>query len=94
MWSMWLQSYKEKGTSRDIKCQYIKGIKYQCDECDYKATLKENLKKHKMSVHIGFKYPCDQCDYKATQKGDLKKHRLSVHIGIKYQCDQCDYKAT
>ena len=47
------------------------GIKYQCDHCDYKATQKGSLKKHKMSVHEGIKYQCDQCEYKAAQKGDL-----------------------
>ena len=31
------------------------GIKHECDYCDYKATQKGDLKRHKMSVHIGIK---------------------------------------
>ena len=27
------------------------GVRYPCNQCDYKATLKGNLKKHKMSKH-------------------------------------------
>ena len=37
------------------------GIKYQCDYCKYKATLKAKLKTHIMSVHEGIKYQCDHC---------------------------------
>ena len=36
-------------------------VKYLCDQCDYKATLKTNLLTHIKSKHMGVKYPCDQC---------------------------------
>ena len=67
------------------------GINYQCDQCDYKATKKINLKRHKRVVHEGIKYKCDQCDKFIS---NLNQHKLSVHVGIKYNCDQCNYKAT
>ena len=38
------------------KMSVHEGIKYQCDQCDYKATYNGNIKKHKMSVHQGIKY--------------------------------------
>ena len=56
---------------------------YDCCQCEYKATQKGYLKKHKMSVHEEVKYPCNQCEYKAAQKGHLKKHKMSTHEGIK-----------
>ena len=66
-------------TKATQKMSVHEGIKYHCDQCDYKATLKSNLKKHNMSIHEGIKYQCDQCDYKATQKGNLKGHKMSIH---------------
>ena len=65
-----------------------------CDQCDYIATQKSNLLRHKESKHEGVKFPCDQCDYKATEKGSLLKHIKSIHEGVKIHCEQCDYKAT
>ena len=57
-----------------------KSVKYPCNQCDYKATQKGDLKKHEMAVHESIKYPCNQCDYKATKKWNLKKHKISVHL--------------
>ena len=54
------------------------GVKYHCNQCEFKASQKGDLKKHKMSVHVGDKY-----------QGDLKRHEMSVHEGVKYQCSQC-----
>ena len=40
------------------------GVKYQCKECDYKATtLIGSLKLHQKSIHESFKYQCNECDY-------------------------------
>ena len=55
------------------------GVRYPCDQCDYKATLVISLKRHIESEHDGIKYPCNQCEYKATQKPDLKRHIKFQH---------------
>ena len=48
---------------------------------------KENLYKHRISVHEGIKYPCGQCEYQATRKDNLDQHKRSVHKEIKkYTC--------
>ena len=39
------------------------GIKHNCDQCDFQASEKSNLRVHIKSKHDGTKYPCDQCDY-------------------------------
>ena len=62
---------------------------YPCDQCDYKATVKNDLLRHIKSRHEGVKYPCNQCDYKATQNTYLLTHIKSKHKGVKYPCDQC-----
>ena len=63
---------------------------HQCNQCDYKATLKGDLLKHIQSKHEGVKFPCDQCDFKAKGKGQLLRHIKSKHEGVKFPCDQCD----
>ena len=35
------------------------GVRYPCDECDYKARQKTSLKIHKKSKHEAAKYTCD-----------------------------------
>ena len=56
-------------------------MKYDCNQCDYKATTQGNLRKHKQSKHEGVKYYCNQCDYKATQQRRLRSHKQSKHEG-------------
>ena len=58
---------------------YLGNIIYRCDQCEYKATQKGNLKQHIESIHENITYPCDQCEYKSTWKGNLKKHIESIH---------------
>ena len=58
------------------------GVKYPCDECNFKATQKGHLLTHKKSVYEGVKFPCDQCFYKATRKNHLLTHTIS-HLEVK-----------
>ena len=67
---------------------------HQCLQCDYKATKKDKLQRHKQSVHEGLRIQCPHCEYKATEKGHLRTHIKSIHEGQKFQCPQCNYKAS
>ena len=69
------------------------GVKYQCNQCNFKASFPSNLQQHIKSIHEGVKYPCDQCKFKAARPDSLQQHIKSIHDGVKYPCDQCDYKA-
>ena len=69
-------------------------MKYECIQCDYRATKQSHLTHHIQSVHDGVKYDCNQCDYRATTQGSLTCHIRWVHEGVKYDCNQCDYRAT
>ena len=55
------------------------GQKFQCQECDYQATWKNNLVRHKKAVHMGQTFPCPECDFKTTLKGNLARHKTTVH---------------
>ena len=54
-------------------------IRYSCDQCDYSATQKDQLKYHVESNHDETRYNCDQCDYSPTQKDQLKHHVEATH---------------
>ena len=63
---MWKQVCSKRWPQEAYKLSVHEGIfRYQCEN---KFTVTDDLKKHKMSVHVGIRYYCDQCDFKATQK--------------------------
>jgi hypothetical protein len=51
------------------------GVRYGCNQCDYKAPYNGQLTKHKQDQHEGVRFGCDQCEYKATIKGHLARHK-------------------
>ena len=57
--------------------------KFPCDLCDFQATKKGHLIKHKNAIHEGERYICDLCDYQAVDKRSLRKHQLSLHDTLK-----------
>ena len=62
---------------RHIKSKH-EGVKYPCNQCDYKATGKRHLPQHVKSQHEGVKYPCNQCNYQGSY------HALKFHIKSKH----------
>lgn len=75
-----------------VLIDWILGVKYPCDQCDYKAPLPHSLRQHIKTVHEGVKYPCDFCDFKAATNVNLRNHIKTVHDGIKYYCEMCDFR--
>ena len=63
------------------KCVH-EGVKFPCEQCDYKATEKGELLRHMKSIHEGVKFTCEQCDYKATGNGYLLTHIKSIKESI------------
>ena len=68
-------------------------MRYECDQCNYKATQQYNLTTHKQSKHEVLRYECDECDHKATTPSNLVTHKQSIDEGVRYECHECDYKA-
>ena len=89
---MWIQNHTQSEPKNYIETTHEESW-YPCNQCDYKATREEHLKKHKEYKHEGVRYPCDKCDYKGITEGKLKVHKESKHQGICYYCDDCQYKA-
>lgn len=55
-------------------------MQHECDECDYKATQRGNLKQHNKSKHDSVRYGCDQCDYTTPHQGYLKVHKINMKV--------------
>ena len=75
--------YKEilKEELLEPKISIHEGVRFPCEQCDYKATRRGHLLRHKQLIHEGVivMVPCDQCDYKAKEKRSLTKHIKSRH---------------
>ena len=77
-----------------LKDNFNEGKRYYCNQCDYNAAHRMNLKIHIQNIHEGIRYECNECDFKATQKKYLRTHTESKHKGLKYDCSECDFKTT
>ena len=68
--------------------------RFHCKQCDKSFTVKQSLKRHIMTEHIGLKVPCPKCDEKFKQKVHMKRHLLIKHGNAgKWVCDsyKCDF---
>ena len=76
---------------------FLKGIFYQCDQCDYKCGYRSNFKKHYLAEHEMVRYPCDKCEYQSKDRSALKQHIQAVHLREyeNFACDfaNCNFKA-
>ena len=70
-------------------------IRFECDQCDYKASHRKATTLHKMSMHEGKFLKCDQCDKQfqiMNGKRRLAIHKRFNHENKRFECDQCDKK--
>ena len=60
-------------------------MKYDCNQCDYKAAQQGSLTHHIQSVHEGVKYNCYQCDYRANYiviKKIIKIWKMGLYLVV------------
>ena len=93
MQKMQLCLFTKKGLDKHIKQVHNKMKDYQCEQCSYVCSQKEDIDKHIKQVHSKIKdYQCEQCSYACSIKDDLDKHIRQVHNKLKgYQCEQYSY---
>ena len=53
--------------------------KFKCDQCNYAATWKHSLKKHKQIHNSTKDFRCDQCDYASNTEDNLRKNSANGH---------------
>ena len=51
---------------------------YQCEECQFTALKREELKSHVQADHRDADSQCHKCDFKVVKK-ELKGHVEAVH---------------
>ena len=89
-------TFKQKDglSSHQRKKHNSVGDKFECRQCNYRASSKNPLLLHISSVHEQIRYKCDQCDYQATQKCALQTHKQIKHEEAKIACEVCgaDFK--
>ena len=64
-----------------------KGVKFPCNQCDYRATQRHHFLTHIKSKHEGVR-SCNQCDYITSEKRYLVKHIAVRQTGVNYACNQ------
>merc|ERR1711970_1316140 len=47
---------------------------FPCEQCDYKASRADHLKRHIFSVHEKSRINCNLCEFSATRVDNLKRH--------------------
>lgn len=77
------------GLSKHKKICGVTELDFACDYagCEYKATAKINLVKHKQS-HGEKKFVCDICDARFKIPATLRDHRR-IHFAPTFFCDKC-----
>ena len=60
-----------------------KGLRFDCNLCDYQTAYRKDLGKHMKCKHEGgtspFAWPCDKCSFKGLDVKDLKIHMNKKH---------------
>merc|ERR1712080_581686 len=68
--------------------------KFTCDQCDYYASWKNELRIHIKKCHSSIptqKFSCESCEYQAVSKSTLKIHAIALHSDFKFTCPDCDF---
>ena len=70
-----LKQHKSRHLKTHVESTY-KGVRYSCDQCNFKATQKRYLETHVESVHDEVRYSCVHCKYV------LGQHSVCRHISL------------
>ena len=82
----------ESGLKRHMSSHKSKEeLRFQCENCDYKADHWDMMDKHERTVHLKEKqFACKLCSYKASEKQSLQRH-LKTHSNENgtWKCEYC-----
>jgi len=67
-------------------------IKFDCALCDYRSTVKDDIRAHMQSKHSNTRHICDECGQDYCSVAVLEQHRRMKHNGKIFCCDKCDFK--
>ena len=58
------------------------GVRYDCSQCEYKATQQVYLVMYKQLIYEGVWYDCNYCEYKAKNQIHLTAHIIRNPFNI------------
>ena len=64
-----------------------------CDQCDYLAMTKNQLKLHIKSKHEGKRIKCPKCDKTYVFHSDMVVHFKAEHDQVKFKCQKCEFES-
>ena len=79
-------------TIREHEQNVHDGLKFDCNLCDYKASIKGNLRRHLKANHKKeSKVECPVCQFETFHRNSLKRHQTNVHSNTKtFHCSESD----
>ena len=67
--------------------------KYNCDQCEYSAFQRSQIKIHTLKIHTVQEgtFHCDYCEKDFPSTNNLKRHKFNVHEKWKHhKCEKCE----
>ena len=74
-----LKTTEEYGGMNIILERKYEQKQYQCDQCDFRANVRDYIWQHKRRNHSDYKVLCDRCGYTTNDLGNLKRHVRRKH---------------
>ena len=71
-----------------------KHSKYTCDNCDFHASVDDDLKKHKQQVHgkqTQTCFQCDDCEFSDNVEENVLNHKIVNQS--KNICEMCEFES-
>ena len=89
-------TYLKKNLHKHNMRQHVEKLtlNLNCEDCDYFAPNKDQLRRHKRNYHSGNINECSQCDKKYHDRGRYLSHIKRDHEGVRYKCEICDQEFT
>ena len=91
------QQPESEPNRKDESAVETRQILFNCKNCDFETTEKDDLKTHMETLHKVIKaFKCSICNYETSRNDILKIHVACVHEGIKrswFNCNICNYKS-
>ncbi len=63
---------------------------FQCNQCQFRAITKDNLKRHIEREHDNVKYVCQECGYVAPSRTTLWHHSQKHKTKYMIVCPLCN----
>ena len=70
---------EEDLNSSEIRGKSAKRDQFPCEQCDYKASRADHLRRHMFTVHENGRIQCNHCVFSATRADNLKRHINRIH---------------